>query len=595
MISRVSKYVVIALLSSVFGIFTSCSSDKGMLPGDEVEEPALKPDQLTLNLNVSYARQQAFTRADKGDEDGYLDPSGDFEKIKELRVIIVHDLKWSDDSVPVSGIVEANRLVATNDQGRPMYDNLEFKVKADEYKRIYLIANEDYLPAPQEYSTASQFLDSFKEGKDVYFEDLADWTAYLPDYTSGRKEYTVGLFNPTKQDNRLPLTEFFDIYASRLIEAEDMCYANLFLTRAAAKANFFLDTSNYYNNNAGDIPEANTAITAIKISGIAPMEYVFPHDTEYNPSKASLISNVANPSKIDKAYITDFSVPQGARADEQLVTYALNQLNVEIKKSATGDSTLINTIRPVYFPESILEPGKRYEVSVQINNRHWLTAPLETNILQITKMENGVNVARDAIARNTYLPIIIKFNGAASITVEVLPWDREDYYVDYTANVGFNEGDYLSFPEQEAGQTGDFLSLSEETGQLVLNYGKVARGRFLISSPLGATWNAYLVTTGGVQEAIQFQIPNPNYNPENPESNEPATINTTNISGNVGEEAEFGIVATLAPGDTQNSASLMVIVTLADGTPVIANVIGDWACSKGDRPINRLTVIENPI
>ncbi|MDE7189107.1 MAG: hypothetical protein K2N96_03070, partial [Muribaculaceae bacterium] len=66
MISRVSKYVVIALLSSVFGIFTSCSSDKGMLPGDEVEEPALKPDQLTLNLNVSYARQQAFTRADKG-------------------------------------------------------------------------------------------------------------------------------------------------------------------------------------------------------------------------------------------------------------------------------------------------------------------------------------------------------------------------------------------------------------------------------------------------------------------------------------------------------------------------------------------------
>ncbi|MDE6843582.1 MAG: hypothetical protein K2J24_08660, partial [Muribaculaceae bacterium] len=398
-----------------------------------------------------------------------------------------------------------------------------------------------------------------------------------------------------KQDNRLPLTEFFDIYASRLIEAEDMCYANLFLTRAAAKANFFLDTSNYYNNNAGDIPEANTAITAIKISGIAPMEYVFPHDTEYNPSKASLISNVANPSKIDKAYITDFSVPQGARADEQLVTYALNQLNVEIKKSATGDSTLINTIRPVYFPESILEPGKRYEVSVQINNRHWLTAPLETNILQITKMENGVNVTRDAIARNTYLPIIIKFNGAASITVEVLPWDREDYYVDYTANVGFNEGDYLSFPEQEAGQTGDFLSLSEETGQLVLNYGKVARGRFLISSPLGATWNAYLVTTGGVQEAIQFQIPNPNYNPENPESNEPATINTTNISGNVGEEAEFGIVATLAPGDTQNSASLMVIVTLADGTPVIANVIGDWACSKGDRPINRLTVIENPI
>ncbi len=603
MILQSIKYKTFSLLTILGMACTGCYSDAPSLPGgEEPDAPASDPDMVTLCLNISFDSQNGKTRADN-EPDRYDDPSGDFEKLSTLRVIIVRNYKEepAEDGYGVfqTGIVEDNRMVLTSDLGRPLYDNLEFKVIANEYKRIYLIANEQYLTAPdasltapQTYDTATKYLESFKGGDagkeagPIDLSSLSQWTVSVPDLTSSLNQitgYAGGLFSPSPS-RRLPLTEFFDIEVKRTDEADDLFYSHLFLTRAAAKAVFYLNTS---DNFAGDGVK-NTFIRAIRLNGVGTTEYVFPNSTEYSPSKNDLISYTSEDlpaSTLKKeAYITTFETPLSNRE----VSYLLNGLNEEIKKPVSGPKAINST--PIYFPESILKTGQNYTVEVQLSSGTWVEAPLQPqknesgnqinnyNILEITK-KDGTH--HEAIARNTFLPIELNFDGAMNLTVNVLPWDREAYYVDFTANIGFNSGDYLSFTGT-AGQSGDYLLLDKPTAQLVLNYGKAAQGRFFIASPADTRWDAYLITTGGTTDAIQFQIPDP--------KDSSKTINTTHISGIVGKnEAKFGIVATVAPGASQNSAQLMVIVTLANGTPVVANIIEDWHASS-----DRLTIIENP-
>lgn len=584
---KLLKYIMPVLSLVAAG----CSSGE-VDPDNNPREP--RPDEVTLCLDISYDGVGTRTRAEN-DPDRFDPASGDFEKIESLRVIIVRGIETGENGKE-KGIIEGNRLVATNEQGYPIYDNLEFKVIAGEMKRIYLIANEKYLDAsPVPGQGVSAFLDSYTISKEVEINLFTNWTVSIPDVsatTVTTKE--MGMFNPLK-GRLLPLTEFFDVQVGERDEYGDVkdvpdnrWFTHLFLTRCAAKAQFFLKAGSGF---AGENVR-NSRITAITLSGVGNAEYVFPHETKYNYSKdyskdyykEELITN--GPDKapnISEAYIKFFKTPEANKA----VIYQINDLNEEIKQTPSGEgmptSKLIQNSL-IYFPESILGEGKQYEVGVQIDGQNWFYAPLKDNILSVA--------GNDAVARNTYLPIEIEFTGAANFNVRVLPWNREDYYVDYTANVGFNDNDYLAITGTP-GQAGDYLLLDKEAAQLVLNYGKVALGRFFISSPVAAQWDAYLITTGGTTDAIQFQIPNPAYKNDTETPDEPVNITTTHISGKVGvDEARFGIVATVAPGDHQNSAQLMVIVTLADGTPVVANVLGPSWGTDTSKP-DRLTIIEN--
>lgn len=595
------KYKALTLLAAVTLVFTGCHSDSPCPPGtEEPETPVPEPDKVTLCLNVSFDGQDNLTRAN--DPNYYDDPTGTFEKISTIRVIIVRNL--IESATETTGIVEANRLVRTNDAGHPISDNFEFKVIANEEKRIYLVANEEFITAPVGFESATKFLDTFKvagkndDQKSADLLPLSEWTVSVPGLTSSMTEikgYGNGLFSPSLSPDtkrRLPLTEFFDIEVKRTDEVDDLFYSHLFMTRAAAKAVFYLNTS---DNFAGDGIK-NTSIKAISLKGVGTTEYVFPNTTEYSPSKESLVEYSTNdhPASLPRkeAYITTFATP----ATNREVTYLINDVNAEIKKPADGKARAIT--EPIYFPESILEPGKYYEVGVQLSNGTWLTALLDNN----TAKHNILSIKNDdgehqAIARNTYLPIELYFDGAANLTVNVLPWDREDYYVDYTANVGITNEGCLAFTGT-AGQTGDYLLLDKKAAQLVLNYGKVAKGSFTIASPVGNAWDAYLITTGGTMDAIQFQIPDPDDNTK--------TITTTHISGKIGEKAEFGIVSTVAPGSEQNSAQLIVMATLATGTQVIVDVLKNWGEENpgeenpgeenpGVRNPGILTVIQNPI
>ena len=168
MILHSLRHTAAAALTLAAMALASCSS--------EAPSPAASEEtrgDVTLRLKVSTADSAAPSRTDLGDlgdQDGYEAPDGDFEKVATLRVIILHD----------SREVEGNRMVATDDKGNPINDNLEFKVSSNELKWVYLIANEASLPLPEGvtgYSTVSEWLYHFTKGAELPLDVMRNWTA----------------------------------------------------------------------------------------------------------------------------------------------------------------------------------------------------------------------------------------------------------------------------------------------------------------------------------------------------------------------------------------------------------------------------------
>lgn len=406
MIIKDIRHTAFALLAVAALACTGCHSDSPAAPAaEEPEQPAPDPDKLTLRLDVSFDVDGSKTRAEK-EPDDYEDRKGSFEQISSLRVIIMREVE-EDSNGNATGIVEANRMVATYDNGNPRYDDLEFEVIADEKKRIYLVANERTItsvPAGQDFETVSKFLDSFaapKEGEEptrVNLTVLANWTVSIPEDAISGDVTTAGLYSDAETiAPKLPLTEFFDIYANSENAVDNICYSHLFLTRAAAKATLYIDQK---NTSPG---YENVTITSFSLSGIGSEQYVFPHGAEYSEDKYGgegyLTTGPSSSPSLDKLemYIKKFTTPDGCRPLTYLMDYTAAPVPVI---EGTDPERAIKGF-PIYFPESILAEGKQYEVSVTLSTGITLTAPLETNILRIGD--------RDAIARNTHLKIQLTF------------------------------------------------------------------------------------------------------------------------------------------------------------------------------------------
>lgn len=358
------------------------------------------PDMVNLCLDVSVAGQTRTTRAGNNPDRYDEQPSGDFEKIGTLRVIIFRDVTKDETTGVETGVVEANRLVMTNDAGQPMYDNLEFKVIANEMKRIYLIANESSLQSPIEGKSATEYLqDEIDVKKAVNIsEQLTNWTITMPgDTNTGTVSSNLFSDAPIPM---LPLTEFFDVpvNAKQKTDQDEKFTARLFMTRAAAKASFYLNTkglSPFYDN---------VQITSISLSGVGAEEYVFPNSTLYSKPKSLTLPDL-------DMYITSFNCPSN-----NTLTYLMDNLKCDMVQSDAAESILIG--KPIYFPESILkEKGENYVVTVTLSTGITLSAPLSgenTNILNI----GGYN----AISRDTHIKIEMTFGHTnelkATVTLE---------------------------------------------------------------------------------------------------------------------------------------------------------------------------------
>lgn len=579
MMKKFLRYIIPIAATLLVG----CSSG-GKDPDIEVpDEP--RPDEVTLCLNVSF-NGETSTRADN-DPDRYDPASGDYEKISTLRVIIVHDIKKNDVSGATTALVEGNRLVATNDQGNPLYDNLEFKVRANDDKRIYLIANEKFLTPPSStstssYPTATRFLDSFevttdpKLPKEVNLDALSAWTISIPSIsasTTNVDPYATGMFSPV-EGNLLPLTEFFNISVGGKEETTDnRWYSHLFLTRCAAKAQFLLNVGSNFSNGA-----ITPSIKSISLSGIGTKEFVFPNEAEYSQPKSDLISDSGvdhDPGK-PEAYIKNFKTP----TDNKLVTYRLTELTNNNLVSTNGSKVQL-TNKPVYFPESILSIGAEYEVTVELSDGRILSAPLKNDIATGT-VANILQIGNQkAIARNTFLPIELNFSGAADLTVSVIKWTPETYEFDFKDQVGQDQYDFLVL------ENGTYESIDWNTGELVMKpYPNVFSGTFGLSSPLGARWDAYLITLTGDQDIIQFQTIDQQGN----------ISYSTHISGQVGGINTIKVTPTALAGSDTRSAILQVTVTMLSGLTVPVNILlnGEGGDNQFAPGVENLIFVQHP-
>lgn len=371
----------------------------GCVSQPDAPDPADPAGEIILRLKIACPVTGSNSR-----DLSYEDPENiDFEKISSLRVIIFNNVNGE------TGTVEANRLVRTDALGNPQYDNLRFRVIADQWKRIYLIANESSLSYPE--ATATQFLDSYVVDSEQELAPLIDWTVSLPAPEEGAP--SIGLFYPASGITQIPLTESFDIFVERHILdsttglTEDYSDTDLFLTRAAAKASFYVNPAS----------SREYTITALSLSGVGTEEYVFPLSTKYDPQKYDengQVNVVANGQR----YITEFETPSAPTT-----TFLVDGLTANLEELLHDDpkeSVYIQDSR-MYFPESILKSGEHYKVGVQIDGDIWLYADLETKDLNKADILN-IN-GSDAIARDTHLKIDLTINDATlSCQVDVVPY-----------------------------------------------------------------------------------------------------------------------------------------------------------------------------
>ena len=413
MILHSLRHSALAALTLAALALAACSS----------EAPSPAPDEtkgdVTLRLKVAMGLDgDAGSRADLSDQDGYEDPAGDFEKVGTLRVIILR---------PDGKTVEANRMVRMDAQLMPIDDNLDFHVEANELKYVYLIANESALTLPEGisgYRTTGEWLDTFTKGKD--YDDittvLAGWTAGFDAITETQKSLFVA------QGARLPLTEMFRVQTIKslndtgdkqhpegaappsdgqiVIQVQE---ARLFLTRAAAKATFRFDFSDYPDNVSG------VNVTAVRLNGLSQREFVFPNNTVYSPGKYTsqgegYINVLENPDR----YITSFASPSSNATVDFLFDNDAGFASVEMKKpeGVTATDKKLVVRGPIYFAESLSDQATgAYTVQVLLSdptnpeNNHWFEAkPLNDNILEFD--------GHQAISRNTHLYIDIKFTPA---------------------------------------------------------------------------------------------------------------------------------------------------------------------------------------
>lgn len=410
MILHSLRHSALAALSLAVLALAACSS--------EAPSPASGETKGDVTLRLKVALSGASSRA--GEPDDYEPGSEGFESVGTLRVIILR---------PDGKTVEANRMVRMDAELRPVDDNLEFHVEANELKYVYLIANESALTLPEGisgYRTTGEWLDTFTKGK--AFEGIttvfADWTAGFAD----GGENSQSLF--AKAGNRLPMTEMFRVQTIKslndtgdqqqtegaappsdgqiVIQVQE---AKLFLTRAAAKATFRFDFSDYPDNVSG------LQVTAVRLNGLSQREYVFPNSTVYSPGK--YVDNdeskgEVNTGTTDERYITSFASPSPNATVNFLFDSNVGFAPVEMKKptGASGTDRKLIVRGPIYFAESLSDQATgAYTVEVQLSdptnpeNSHWFEAkPLNDNILEFG--------GHQAISRNTHLYIDIRFTPA---------------------------------------------------------------------------------------------------------------------------------------------------------------------------------------
>ncbi len=515
-------------ITAMLGSVVSCSSHDEPSISNPVE-PEVETVFLALDitpLENTAARHES--RANTVDSDNFFElPALRCETLGSLRVIIVSK---------ATGIIEANRYVAVNAEGLPIGDNLIFRTTPGA-KLVYIFGNEESLP-----ESTRELLESNRA--DTPVTGLDDITLSRHDSDSPLYDFRAPAYDGY---SRVPMSECWEVNVEKESVGGRYQQAALFITRAVTKFSFRIKLSEDFQAVPVD------KITDIVINGIGSSEYLLPRNTVYSPAKGTPSTN-----PYEGRWITQFSTPAAnnpAVADTFRLATPVNLRNL-------ADGHDFTYAPAIYLPESTAPAGG---FTCQLKyDKAGLTFPVELPNLE-------------QLPRNTHAVIDITVGNdfQMMLNVEVLPWNSETYEYDYTTNIGIPADGYLTF------DAGTYRNLNKQTAQLLLDYPKPVRARFGISTPIGATWDAYLITTGGEEDAIRFR---------SVDATGTYTY-TTHISGAVGNARNIiDITSVMAPGSSTRTARLQITVTLPGGVTIPVNILSNKEYGTNEY----MTIVQNP-
>ena len=359
---------------------SSCVWDKESEPDMEGNDGMVN---LILKLSVNSGNKGSFSNigresnvATRADEVGFETPTNTYEGVNSLRIIIVRSES--------NNLVEYNRIV-TYPEDEQLWQSLKeekFKVAGDEWKRIYLVANEASLPAE-----IQQRLEKIEEGKSLS-GDLRDIILTCSDET----HY---INNEGEEKSYIPMSEIFDIKVMEGIPGVevDEQTETLFITRNSVKFSFTAEDEN--NSHLSGIK-----ITGLKITGLGNMEYLFPRNTSYSPAKyvTQSLPDIGRE-------ILSFSVPEGA----DVFDYTFTPDNFGVKGTKVSADISSAYTPQVYFLESVL-------------NEYYLTVTTDRDgaerIYENVKLPN-----LSLLPRNTHVKVNIVFKEEnIYVQVDLLPY-----------------------------------------------------------------------------------------------------------------------------------------------------------------------------
>lgn len=397
---------ILMLLLAAIGC-TSCIYEYGTEPVEEpaVEQPQL-PGDVYLNLNVGVLTQTGdpTSRANEVDQNNYFESSNSkYERLNTLRIIIVRGERTahidyvSEDSV---GFIEHNHLYYNfSESGMDFHDNMVFKVRGGEKKKIYLIANEKYL----------------KDKGLIDFDDLKIGTKYpqnrIEDIVLTADANNL-LFNNTEESTAtyIPMSESYEIDVPLPQSPKDYhMYENLFITRAAVKFSFVVNTEDNF-------PERGLIIKDIKFDGVSGSEYFLPR-AKYIPDK---YENSTDP--LGGRFVNEYTVPEPTKSLTAFsfpTAIPVQHYTENVNLGSTSKQGLLFA-PALYFCESnIPATGKQYTVNITIGKEGTNAGDLT----DITFTPYGLTNL-SSLPRNTHVVVCITLKQLEGIeaTVKLVPY-----------------------------------------------------------------------------------------------------------------------------------------------------------------------------
>lgn len=393
----------------------SCSSEGGIDLPDEPDPASPLLPEVYLNLNVGVLPQSAASRsrAYEVDDDNYFEaPEFKYERMNTLRVIIVRGSRITPiDALPDSaGYVEHNQLFKFNELGLVQFDNMTFKVRSGENKKIYLIANEAFIKSRNgidfdDLKVAEKCTENFIENiilKAEAGQPLIDNTGDNPFYIPMSEEFDMDIPIPEN-----PLDYQID--------------KSFFITRAAVKFSFTINCTGSDNS---------FYLKGITVNSLADREYLLPNTAVYDPETGLLANGENVPSSspapdVAGHFTTTYNVPENL--DYKSYTFDFGK-TYPITKTATLISPQI------YFCESklgydynadlttVLDPKKRpYTVNITI--AHTETDDEGNETLVESTLGPAYLPNLPTLPRNTHVKVDMTLTGTyLSATVELVPY-----------------------------------------------------------------------------------------------------------------------------------------------------------------------------